>query len=118
VNTMGLSVSLLTEKYHFRVGGYSYFNMFREALAESVGVNLSEMQGYGGMKTWDDEPYAELLRHSDCDGELRQDECEELDKDFSEEHKQLLDERFHNDYDDWWSIIIDCVQEEGVILFH
>ena len=115
---MGLSISLLTERYRFRAGSYGWFNMFREALAESVGVNLNEMQGYGGMKTWDDEPYAELFNHSDCDGKLWWDECEELAEDFNEERKQLLDERFHGDYDNWWAIVIDCVQEEGVIRFH
>ena len=115
---MGLDVKLLVEKYGFRAGGYGWFGRFREALAESKGINLNEMRGYGGILVWHDGmPYRELLEHSDCEGELRWDECEQLSEDFTEENKQLLGIEFHDDYDNWWAIIIDCVQENGVIQF-
>ena len=115
---MGLNVKLLVEKYGFRAGGYVWFARFREALAESKGIRLDDMIGFGGHVRWDDDiPYCELLKHSDCEGELWWYDCERLAEDFTEENKQLLGIEFHDDYDNWWAIIIDCVQENGVIQF-
>jgi hypothetical protein len=55
-------------KYAFRAGSYSGFHEFRNQLTNFAGDNHSMF-------------YA-LLDHSDCDGELRQGECEQLHNDF------------------------------------
>lgn len=55
-------------------GPYSSFNRFRYSLAEQIGVNLNEYDGYGGPggKKLEDIPHdiMPLLNHSDCDGSL------------------------------------------------
>lgn len=54
-------------------GSYSSFGSFRRALAEAVGIDLQEMQGFGGTKEWpstESEPLVYLLNHSDCDGQI------------------------------------------------
>lgn len=58
-------------------GPYTAFNRFRVRLAEMVGINLRQMDGYGGNNSWDSvsDGLAPLLNHSDCDGELSPDEC-------------------------------------------
>lgn len=61
--------------------GFSYigFNNFREELAEKIGCNLREMEGFcENGKPWEpfkDDPLWKLLFHSDCDGELSADDC-------------------------------------------
>lgn len=56
---------------------YSGFDSFRMNLASQIGINLDEMMGYGGDRSWDeiDDPIKPLLNHSDCDGVLTPEEC-------------------------------------------
>lgn len=58
-------------------GGYGRFNSFRRNIAESIGFNLREMEGFGGSISFEtmDHPVKPLLDHSDCDGELTPIEC-------------------------------------------
>lgn len=52
-------------------GTYSSFRNFRYQVAEAAGFgNLMEYEGYGGDKTFPDDPLSILLSHSDCDGEI------------------------------------------------
>ena len=65
-------------------GPYSYFNSFREWIANQIGVNLNVMEGFGissGLP-WDnvDHPIKPLLDHSDCDGELTPEQCDSIVK--------------------------------------
>ena len=74
---MGLDVS--HDCWH---GPYSSFARFREQLANCIGTNLNNYEGYGGTVKFstlqhDLEP---LLNHSDCDGTLSPDECERIIK--------------------------------------
>jgi hypothetical protein len=57
---------------------YSGFNDFREWVARLIGLNLADMDGFGGLGSWDDvdDPLVPLLNHSDCDGELSVAECQ------------------------------------------
>ena len=63
---------------------YSGFMAFRERLAAAEGLNLREMKGFGGEKSWDTsngDPITTLkplLYHSDCDGHLDPWECEQV----------------------------------------
>ena len=80
---MGLDITCKCGIIDFRAGSYSSFHNFREALAKAVGINLMDMAGFSGTKSWTgDEPFYELLNHSDCDGVLLVSQCEELLKDF------------------------------------
>lgn len=63
---------------------YGGFNRFRTRLAAHEGLNLDEMEGFGGDKPWETSsgqhvtPLTPLLNHSDCDGYLERYECEEV----------------------------------------
>lgn len=62
-------------------GAYSSFNRFRYSLAEQIGVNLDEYDGYGfGDKDLEsiDHDIMPLLNHSDCDGELTVEESKRI----------------------------------------
>jgi len=53
-------------------GPYSSFNKFRKAIAKYAGVDLDEMIGFGGNKSFSliTHDIVPLLDHSDCDGEI------------------------------------------------
>jgi hypothetical protein len=61
-------------------GSYSRFSRFRKALANEIGINLSEYDGFGGTKSWDtlNHGIKPLLNHSDCDGILTVEECKSI----------------------------------------
>ena len=63
---------------HWSYGG---FHRFRARLAMEVGIDLENMQGFGGKQiSWDGvyDPLKWLLSHSDCDGEMSPKECEKV----------------------------------------
>jgi hypothetical protein len=59
---------------------YTGFGAFRRALALFEGINLDDMQGFGGDRDWSTvaTDLAPLLNHSDCDGEMTPDECRQV----------------------------------------
>jgi len=75
----------------FRAGSYSWYGEFRNMLAKFAGLELKWVvfpNSFGQIKIYTYEAldetklFYELLAHSDCDGELSYEECEELQKDF------------------------------------
>jgi hypothetical protein len=64
---------------HWSYGG---FNRFRFRIAQSVGIDLGEMQGFGGSKPWTGikDAIVPFLNHSDCDGTLGPKNCEKIAK--------------------------------------
>ena len=56
---------------------YHGFHDFRKRLAAEIGINLNEMQGFGGNLSWDEitDPIVSLLNKSDLEGELSSQEC-------------------------------------------
>ena len=56
---------------------YGNFHRARVRLAETIGIKMDEMLGFGGNQEWNAavSPLVILLDHSDCDGELSPDEC-------------------------------------------
>lgn len=80
---MGLDIYGIKKEYLFNAGSYCGFNSFRKMIAKQIHVDLKELQGYGGYKELDKNiPFYELLHHSDCDGILSKEECNNLLKDF------------------------------------
>lgn len=76
---------------------YSGFNRFRERLAESININLSNMYGFGGTDSWYglNDDIVPLLNHSDCDGKLTIRECRKVSKRL----RELVVTWDDNDYD-------------------
>lgn len=72
---MGIAFSHCTASW-----SYGGFNRFREALAEEIGLDLNEMEGFGGTRPWKeiDDPIVALLNHTDTEGELTPEECERI----------------------------------------
>ncbi|MFD0587662.1 hypothetical protein ACFQZE_06580 [Paenibacillus sp. GCM10027627] len=56
---------------------YSGFNNFRKKLANELGFNLNEMQGFGGSRKFNEikDDIVYLLDHSDCDGHITAKRC-------------------------------------------
>lgn len=69
---MGLDFSNCSARW-----SYSGFNAFRRSLGAEIGLDLDEMEGFGGNKSWElvNDPIVPFLAHSDCDGELSPKEC-------------------------------------------
>lgn len=61
-------------------GPYSSFHSFRKFLANRIGIVLDSLEGFGGTTSWDtfEHDIKPLLFHSDCDGELSPEECEQV----------------------------------------
>jgi len=80
---MGLDITCECGRIAFRAGSYTYFHNWRRTLARIVGINLDQMAGFNGCKSWTGhERFYELLNHSDCDGKLTPLECLNLKDDF------------------------------------
>lgn len=65
---MGLDMSY--DAFH---GAYSAFHRLRNEIANTIGVSLDAMDGWGGRMSWSSlkpDPLHHLLNHSDCDGEI------------------------------------------------
>lgn len=69
-------------------GAYGSFEYWRREIAKAAGLpKLKSMVGFGGNRLWsslEPSPLHLLLNHSDCDGELRWQDCgaiaDELEK--------------------------------------
>ncbi|MHA6764736.1 hypothetical protein [Streptacidiphilus sp. PAMC 29251] len=59
---------------HWAYGG---FGRFRTALAKHEGIDLDQMEGFGGDMPWAPvaTPLKPLLDDSDCDGEISPEDC-------------------------------------------
>ena len=59
---------------------YSGFMRFRRRLAALIGLDLDQMYGFGGERSWAliVDPIAGLLNHSDCEGILTPAQCREI----------------------------------------
>lgn len=57
---------------------YSGFHKFRKRLAECIGMNLGNMEGFDGIIPFEcyDDDIIPLLNHSDCGGDLSPDVCQ------------------------------------------
>ena len=60
------------------MGSYRGFNYWKIQIAKAKGINLNDLEGFGGSKSWDGIPYPLILNHSDCDGEYTPEQIPEL----------------------------------------
>lgn len=63
-------------------GSYGSFGAFRDLIAKKIGINLNDMQGFGGNKQWANvkDDLTHLLNHSDCDGGIKPQHCKLIAK--------------------------------------
>jgi hypothetical protein len=69
------------EDFHHSEGAcftYGSFGDFRRRIGTIICLPLYEMEGFGGVRNWDewrDHPLYPLMNHSDCDGEITWIDC-------------------------------------------
>ncbi|HWU05453.1 MAG TPA: hypothetical protein VN520_03455 [Streptomyces sp.] len=70
---------------------YAGFSLFRRGIASHIGINLSQMHGYGGGRRWSNvtSPLRHLLDHDDDRGELTPEQARELAPALSEALAEL-----------------------------
>ena len=119
---MGLDIDCKCETISFRAGSYSGFGYFREKLAEASGFDLNQMEGFhhdkdygelSGSKPWTgQEPFYEILDHSDCDGVLTPKQCAKLLSDFEKyaEGFKKLPLEAQSWYVDRYNLWIDAIK--------
>jgi hypothetical protein len=86
VRKMGLEICVMRGRESldsFRAGSYSGFHSWRTWLARVVGVDISGLSGYGGIRPVEGLPFEEMFNHSDCDGILKRKQCRNLSDDFA-----------------------------------
>jgi len=120
---MGLDIYCKKEdckEVSFRAGSYSGFHAWRVTLAKLNGISLDTKLGFDGDIPWTTkEPFYELLNHSDCDGELTQDDCKQLLKDFAENPDLTSDDTIYwrEKYVEWFYAIVHSAITGHVIVF-
>ncbi|MBI3896432.1 MAG: hypothetical protein HY313_10935 [Acidobacteria bacterium] len=58
------------EIYSERISDYSDFHAFRVAWAALLGIDLDQMDGYGGPESWEGKPLQSFFNLSDCEGKI------------------------------------------------
>ena len=94
---------------------YSGFQLFREEIAAEIGINLDEMEGFGGDWLWDgvEDSVRPLLDHSDCDGHLTPDECRLVAPRLRELAADAAFSRFNEQFATQLADGMDCAAEAG-----
>ena len=101
---------------------YSGFHFFRRRLANEIGINLDEMQGFSFIgddiverKSWENitDPIKLLLDHSDCDGYLTPSQCRKIYPRILELVKNWVDD----DYDKKQAIELANGMKKATIIF-
>ena len=76
-------------------GSCSRFHQWRRYIADLNGINLDQMDGFGGDKEFDlKDDLTPLLSHSDCDGILTPEECERIARALTNMLERGIDEDF------------------------
>ena len=70
------------ESSSFRVGPYSYYNKFRDALCYAI-HGVSSQEFWLNSNSYIGKPFYELIEFSDCDGVFGPQACYKLSKDFN-----------------------------------
>ncbi len=116
---MGIDFTYKKRKENEKMPHWSYsgFNRFREKIANELGINIREMEGWGRIDFTDEQhtefnknakkwknvqnPIKYLLNHSDCDGQISAKRCGKIaeiidkavidwDDDYDKESGKLL----------------------------
>lgn len=109
-------------------GPYSAFHGFRMKLAEKIGINLMEMEGFtADGKPWKDvdSKLVPLLYHSDCDGELTVEECKLIAEGLTEVLENLTDDgdeppfySFKSRVEQFRDGCLDAIEKNEPVEFH
>ena len=71
---MGLDLLVRDKKgkevYAEKIASYSGFHEFRVTWADLLGLDLTQMQGFGGSEPLDGKLLGSFFNHSDCDGRI------------------------------------------------
>jgi len=103
-------------------GPYSSFNLWRTLICEKAGLGyLRNYIGFGGEKQWDENhPLVPLLNHSDCDGEIKWEDCKGIAVALTEILPKLEPEDLYNigKTEDFINGCIDAYKAQENIDFH
>jgi hypothetical protein len=99
---------------------YSGFSSFRYRLAEKIGMDLDEMEGFYGKRPFSDydDPIIPLLDHSDCEGFISVEDCKRV----APRLRELIGDWDENDYDRQQAEMLangmdDCVKDNTPLEF-
>ncbi len=88
-----------------KIGSYIGFGIFRKVWAKHLGFDLNEMEGFGGDKKWTNEPIQSFFNHSDCEGEIKVEDCRKILK------QALRDKDEFQGYEYEFEILIRFLEE-------
>lgn len=97
---------------------YSGFNAYRHELAKAIGIDLDQMEGFGGELIWDhvSSPLKALLNHSDCDGIIHWFECRDMLPDL-EAVTERLPAQEQDNHKELIATVKECIELETPLLF-
>jgi hypothetical protein len=108
-----------SEEYDFSVGSYSSYGTFRRELSETF-LNSPPEKVWSNPKSYEGQPFYELIDFSDCEGVLGTEVCAKLHKDFVEGREKFVEE-VQSDWSveryDSWTKALEIAKEDGVIIF-
>jgi hypothetical protein len=125
-------VIVADEGHSFGAGAYSYYNRWRNALAEIAGYpeQSEEFDGFGSPRTgadvgaWhaDGGPFWELIKFSDCEGVLGPVVCKKLLQDFRDYAGKATEQVMPNGdfvrlYNDFHRAIEEAAESNGAVIF-
>jgi hypothetical protein len=97
---MGLDFSCETPFKNAPCWSCGGFNRFRTKIAKSIGIDLKQMRGFGGIIEWDyNHSLTPFLDHSDCDGILTVKEMKIVYPALSDAILKIRDNSTDYDYD-------------------
>jgi hypothetical protein len=108
-----------SEEYDFRAGSYSSYGDFRRELSETF-LNSPPEKVWLNPKSYEGQPFYELIDFSDCEGVLGTGVCAKLHKDFVDGREKFVEE-VQSDWSvesyDRFTKALELAKEDGVIIF-
>lgn len=85
-------------------GPYSSFNDWRGWVGKQIGIELRQMEGFGGEISFDTVTHdvKALLDHSDCDGSLTPEQCEQIANGLDEILSKLPEDEPKDERSNYW----------------
>lgn len=85
---------------HWSYGG---FHRFRTKLAAQMGLEISKMEGFGGITPWPDDVFCQhFMNHSDCDDDIAYEHCEEI----ATKLREMVKDWPEDDYDKQQALLL------------
>ena len=107
-----------TKRYVFRTGSYSYYNEWRNRLAQII-LNVPAEIVWHNLEEYTNQPFFELINFSDAEGTIGPEASKRLHNAFVEfrEMAQKEDEYFQRLYDDMTEAF-KLGSQNGLVTFH